>query len=196
MNYDETVTYEDAEINELIGEPIEQPVYEVWALGYTYNNSVSNVEVLLGTFSDPDEAVAFAKEITLADIVNKTECKTTVTLEDISIITLEVETVINMPDDEFGTTNIGTIFRKSLLEPDQGYDEEDEYREVIPLMETDYVLLEDGSIEVACSILKDYNKNDLVQFMFVEENSDTTPILTYKIISKTTANTYICEFEY
>lgn len=198
MNYDETVPYEDVDINELIGEPIEQPVYEVWALGYTYNNSMSDAEVLLDTFSDPDAAVAFAKEITLADIVNKTECKTIAMLEDISTITLEVETVINMPDDEFGTTNVGTIFRKSLLEPDQGYDEEDEdeYSEVIPLVENDYTLLEDGSIEVACSILKNYNKNDMVQFMFVEENSDTTPILTYKIISKTTANTYICEFEY
>ena len=194
MNYDETIPYEDIDVADVLGDVDELPVFEVWALGYTYEHCPNDAEVLLDTFSDPDAAVAFAKEVTLADVVNKTECLTGM-FENIPIISIEVETVVNMPDDEFGTTNVGTIFRKFLLEPAMP-DDEDEYSEVIPLMETDYTLLEDGSIEVACSILKDYNKNDMVQFMFVEENSDTTPILTYKIISKTTGNTYICEFEY
>ena len=55
---------------------------------------------------------------------------------------------------------------------------------------------EDGSLEISCDILKNFNKNDMVQIWFTDENKDYHPILTYKIISKTTGNKYICEFVY
>mgnify|MGYP006974372196 CR=1 FL=1 len=71
---------------------------------------------------------------------------------------------------------------------------EDEYSEVVPVTAKDYRLLEDGSLEIDCDILKNFNKNDMVQIWFTDE--DHKSILTYKIISKTTGNKFICEFIY
>ena len=43
-------------------------------------------------------------------------------------------------------------------------------------------------------LLNNYNKNDLIKVMFDGENDKF--VFTYKIISKTTDNNYICEFIY
>lgn len=124
MNYDETVPYEDVDINELIGEPIEQPVYEVWALGYDNGNVVADAEALLGVFSDPDEAVAYAKNVTLADVIHHEAATPLMVNDDLFFaISVEVETVVNMPDDETGTMNVGTVFRKTIYIDD--YTDED-----------------------------------------------------------------------
>lgn len=176
-------------------EPSTEIGYAVWAIGYKADGTVTEADMLIGEFQNPDEAIAKAKSVTLADVVHQAaEEDDGSEPEDVAFISIEVETVV---DCEEGTMNIGTIFKKEIpvCEDDDGY-EEDEYSEVVCIRTDEYTLLEDGSIEVDCSILKDFNKNDNVQFMFIEENSDSTPILTYKIISKTTANKYICEFIY
>ena len=85
--------------------------------------------------------------------------------------------------------------RQARQEPDEeGPEEDPEETNVVLLSSEDYTLNEDGSIDVSCELLKNYNKNDRIQVMFVDE--DNQPVLTYKIISKTTANKYVCEFIY
>lgn len=173
--------------------------YEVWAIGYTKNSEIADADMLIGEFTSPDTAVERAKTITVADIVHQAaeEHDGSEPNYEVAYVSIEVETVVD--DGEDGTMNVGTIYKRGLWLADEPVDEEaieDEYSEVVPITNKEYAILEDGSIEVDCSVLKNFNKNDTVQFMFVEENEDTTPILTYKIISKTTANKYICEFVY
>jgi hypothetical protein len=174
------------------GSPV---TYEVWALGYNHLDELTDSELLLATFEDPDKAVEYAKQLTLADIVYKASEEDTdiEQADDIDYISVEVETVLSDPDDEFvgGTINIGTVYKKEIsIYEDESEDEE----EIVSLHANDYNLLDDGNIEVSRVFLINFNKNDRLQIMFADE--DNTPILTYKIISETTANTFICEFIY
>jgi hypothetical protein len=158
--------------------------YEVWAMGYNEDDEITDAEFLLKSFADPDAAVAYAKDVTLADVVHLTSDGSELK-EDITTIQVEVEAVVDTEDDE--AMNIGTVYYKTLYN-------KDEYADIVDVSEKDYKLLEDGSIEVSYELLKNFNKNDIVQVRFIDENEQ--PILTYKIISKTTANTFVCEFIY
>lgn len=182
---------EDAELQELAVDETSEVTYAVWAIGYNAESKITDTDMLLGEFADPDQAVAKAKTVTLADIVHQAaeEDDGSEPAEDIAYISVEVETVVETED---GTMNVGTIFKKELPICDES--EEDEYSEVVPVTANDYKLLDDGSIELPCDILKNFNKNDQVQIWFTDE--DNTPILTYRIISKTTENKFICEFIY
>jgi hypothetical protein len=174
--------------------------YEVWTLGYDSNGVPTDSEMLISEFSDPDAAVECAKQLTLADIIHQAaeEDNGTDLTSEVEYISIEVETVIE--DEEDGTMNIGTIYKRDLQIHGEYGDEtgipEDEYSEVVPVTSKDYKLLEDGSLEIDCDILKNFNKNDMVQIWFTDENKEYKSILTYKIISKTTANKFICEFIY
>lgn len=176
--------------------------YEVWAIGYNADGAVTDTEMLIAEFKDPDAAIEFAKKVTMTDIVHQAaeEHDGSMPAENVTYISLEVETVVD--EDEDGTMNIGTIYKRELwLDDDCDSEEdalesEDEYSEVVSVTAKDYKLLEDGSLEISCDILKNFNKNDMVQIWFTDENKDYRPILTYKIISKTTGNKYICEFIY
>lgn len=182
---------EDTELQELAVDETSEVTYAVWAIGYDSESKITDTDMLLGEYADPDQAVAKAKTVTLADIVHQAaeEDDGSEPSEDIAYISVEVETVVETED---GTMNVGTIFKRELPICDES--EEDEYSEVIPVTANDYKLLDDGSIEIPCDILKDFNKNDHVQIWFTDE--DNTPILTYRIISKTTENKFICEFVY
>ena len=171
---------EDLEIPEDI--PV---MYEVWAIGYDEEyNVVDEAELLLGTFEDPDEAVGFARDTSLEDVVNLAaddQCDMTT---EVSTIIIEVEAAV--PDEENGTMNIGTVYKKLL-------DVVEELPEYVSLASDEYELVvETGDIKVPCHLLKDYNKNDLITVLFTEKG-EPWPIV-YKIISKTTDNYYICEF--
>jgi len=176
--------------------------YELWAIGYNADGAVTDTEMFIAEFTDPDAAIEFAKKTTMADIVHQAaeEHNGSTPAENVTYISLEVETVVD--EDEEGTMNIGTIYKRELwIDGEYGSEEdipepEDEYSEVVPVTAKDYKLLEDGSLEISCDILKNFNKNDMVQIWFTDENKDYHPILTYKIISKTTGNKYICEFIY
>lgn len=193
MNNEELMQYI---IEDLEDFPEGSPVtYEVWALGYNHLKEVTDSELLLTTFENPDKAVEYAKQITLADIIHQAAEENTdmEQADDVSYISVEVETVLSDPADEFvgGAINVGTIYRKEIsIYEDDAEDEQ----EIISLHANDYTLLDDGNIEVSRAFLIDFNKNDQLQIMFADE--DNTPILTYRIISKTTANTFICEFIY
>lgn len=190
---------EDKDLMKCIVEDLEDfdensPVtYAVWAIGYTADSEITDTDMFIGEFIDPDRAIEKAKALTVADIVYQAaeENDGSEPANDVAYVSIEVETVVD--DEEEGTMNVGTIYKRDLWLSEV---EEDEYSEIVFLREADFTLLEDGSIEVPCEILMDFNKNDVVQFMFIEENKDSTPILTYKIISKTTSNKYICEFIY
>lgn len=163
--------------------------YELWAIGYDCYDEVTDTEVLIGEFEDPDTAVIVANRITLEDVVNQLGTDIT---DDVAYFSIEVETVIEDEDDS--TMNIGTIFKKEL----RLATEDEGYTQVVFLTNKDYELLEDGALKVKCSILSDYNKNDNVTFFFVGEN-DGTSILTYKIVSRVIyadGDYYHCEFVY
>lgn len=172
--------------------------YELWAIGYNADGAVTDTEMFIAEFKDPDAAIEFAKKLTMADIVHQAaeEHDGSTPADNVTYISLEVETVVD--EDEDGTMNIGTIYKRELwIDGEYGDEEdapEDEYSEVVPVTAKDYRLLEDGSLEIDCDILKNFNKNDMAQIWFTDE--DHKSILTYKIISKTTGNKYICEFIY
>ena len=162
--------------------------YEVWALGYSIDNEPTDDEVLVGEFTDPDEAIKYAEKTTIEAISEfgfGTPDPNTV------YFSVEVETVVADPDDEDGgTINIGTIYRKAInIEPDMENPDP-----VINLTAADYELTEGGVLRVSRALLKDFNKNDYVYFRFVDDNS--SPLISYKIISLTTDGYFECEFEY
>jgi hypothetical protein len=174
-------------VNELVADieevPCDVPVaYEVWAIGHDEEDRVTDAEMLLGIFEDPDQAVAFAKETSLADVVNLAADDDCEIPHNVHSISIEVETVV--PDDD-GNMNIGTIYHKTI----ELFEELPEY---ITLSNDEYEVIEEtGNIQISRSIMKDYNKNDLINIIF-EDEEEPWPI-TYKIIFKTD-DYYICEF--
>ncbi len=169
--------------------------YEVWAIGYDEHGAITDTDMYITESEDPDAAIEKAKSLTLADIIHQAseEDDGTEPMTDVTYISIEVETVVD--DEEEGTMNIGTIYKRELrIDGSKEVVPEDEYSEVVPVTTNDYRLLDDGSLEISCDILKDFNKNDTVQIWFTDE--DNKAILTYKIVSKTTGNNFICEFIY
>jgi hypothetical protein len=191
MNDEELMSYVTEDLEDF--EEDTPVTYEVWAIGYTEDNCVTDADKFLGEFNDPDEAIAHAKKFTMADLIHLTEGEDE-SEEPIAYVSVEVETVV--ADEEEGTMNVGTIYKKELW-----INEEEEQVEdptpVIELQENDYALVEDGMLKVGCTLLKDFNKNDYVKIKFVNEN--TTYPFTYKIVSKVEyedGNYFHCEFIY
>jgi hypothetical protein len=153
--------------------------YEVWLFRYNKNGTVS--EFLKGIFDNPDEAVKRAKAFELIEPEGLTDEE-----RIFNRMTIEVETVIEDPDDEDGgTMNIGTIYSRELWTDGEYGDEEDlpEIEEpFVGILSSDCTILDDGTLKIRRDLLKDYNKNDLVNLYFIDEPD--TSILTYKIISK------------
>lgn len=181
--------------------------YEVWTLGYDANGVPTDSEMLISEFTDPDAAVECAKQLTLADIVHQAaeECEViNEHFEDVSYISIEVETVIEDEDD--GTMNIGTIYKRDLwVDGEYGFedcletclDEIGNPFNIVDIVEHDYELLGDGTLKVSRSFLRDFNKNDYVTFRFIDENEPS--ILTFKIISTVVyedGDYFHCEFMY
>ena len=141
--------------------------YEVWAIGYDCDGEITDTELLLGTFENPDEAVQFAAILTCADIKAEADGAEEF-IKTSDMLSIEVETVVD--DGEDGTMNVGTIFAKSVCV----------FVEDIRVSAKDYTIVEDDKLKVSCKLLKNFNKNDKVRVYFTEEKT----ILTYKIISK------------
>lgn len=165
--------------------------YEVWAIGYDPEDNVTDAETYFASFDDPDEAIEYAQKITLPDIICMTPDDDTETDYEIAYISVEVETVVKEAEESY---NVGTIFKTPVWISDEEGPEYDEVTSIVEVSSSDYELQEDGSIKIDRDLLKDFNKNDTIQIMYIDE--DTQPIMTYKIISKTTDNSFICEFVY
>jgi hypothetical protein len=172
-------------VNELVEDleiPEDIPVtYEVWAIGYDEENQITDAEMLIASFDDPDKAVSYAKELTLADVVNLAaddECDITT---EVYTIHVEVETVV--PDGE-GTINIGTVYKKTL----EIYEEFPDY---VVLSDDDFVLLDNGDIMVPKNILTKYKENDCFTAIF--EHGGVSQPMIYKI-KTAVGETFVCEF--
>lgn len=184
----------DEELSSYVTEDLEDfddtavVTYAIWAIGYDADSCITDTEMYLGEFVDPDLAVEKAKALTLADIIHlAAEADDSEPNEDVAYVTIEVETVVD--DEEEGSMNVGTIFKKDIWL----YEEPDD-EELIHVKDNEYVLDEDGNLIISCDQFNHLNKNDRIKVMYDDE--DNTPVLTYTIKSKTTDNKFICEFEY
>lgn len=186
LNNEELVNAIAEDITEI---PEDTPVsYEVWAIGHNYDEEdITDAELFLKEFSDPDEAIEYTKKLSLADIVHPAAA----IASEISCISVEVETVIE--DEDGNSINIGTIYTTNIyLDTTEKAESED----IVSLTEDDYTVLEDGTLKVSRKCLKDFNKNDFVTFCFVNEGAS---YLKYKIVSTVIyedGEYYHCEFVY
>lgn len=174
--------FENEELMNNIVEDIEdipedsEVTYEVWALGYDAEDDCTEDEVLIGEFTDPDEAVACAEKATIEQINELGFGKPDPTTAYFSI---EVETVVEDAEDEDGgTMNIGTVYSRDLW-IDGEYGSEEDINPFVSLSDEEFEILEDNTVKVRCELLKDFNKNDLVRFYFPD-----TPGIDCQIVSK------------
>ena len=184
--------------------------YEVWAIGYDADKNITDTEMLIGEFDNPDAAVEKAKNLSLADIVQQAseEYDGTEPTADVAYISVEVETVVaDEADDDL--MNIGTIYQRELWidgeygseenVEDLGFEdcEDDDYPEdqIVVLNDGEYEVLEDNTLKVKCSALGGFNKNDIVMVYFPKEEFP----MEYKIMSRVMyedGDYYHCELTY
>lgn len=179
-------------VNKLVADidiPEDVPVaYEVWAIGLDEEDELTSASMLLSTFEDPDQAVAYAKELTLAEVVNLAaeEDYDDLAYETHSI-SIEVETVVPTADEEVLNMNVGTVYKKRI----EIFEEVP--NDLVVLFDGEFEIIEEtGMLQIPCTKLKDYNKNDIVSIVFGDEEQPWP--IEYKIISKTTGGYYICDF--
>ena len=115
--------FDEADINEAIEDDMEDleedmedtdPIdvrYEVWALGYDAKDFCTDVELLLGTYDNKEEAIEKAKSFNSLDDVKKA------TSDDLGLaegdyVNILVETIKN---DDPTNANIDTAFLKVLI---------------------------------------------------------------------------------
>jgi hypothetical protein len=165
--------------------------YELWAIGYDTNDRITDAELFLGEFTDPDKTIEKAKNLSFSDVIQlAAEEACVIPDEPIAYLSIEVETVIE--DDNVGTMNIGTIFRRELWVDEF---EDNNIDTLIHVKDKDYIISAiDGNLIISCAQFNHLNKNDVIKVQYDDE--DNQPILTYKIISKTTSGTFECEFMY
>ena len=114
--------FDEADINEAIEDDMEDleedmedtdPIdvrYEVWALGYDANDFCTDVELLLGTYDDREEAIEKVKSFNSLDDVKKATSDD-LGLVDGDYVNIIVETIKN---DDPTNTNIDTVFIRVL----------------------------------------------------------------------------------
>ena len=114
--------FDEADINEAIEDDMEDleedmedtdPIdvrYEVWALGYDANDFCTDVELLLGTYDDKEEAIEKVKSFNSLDDVKKATSDD-LGLVDGDYVNIVVETIKN---DDPTNSNIDTVFIRVL----------------------------------------------------------------------------------
>lgn len=157
--------------------------YDLWIVGYNFDDEPVS-ELFIYTFNDPEEALNKAASIDTKFIEEQTEmsfadyCNS----NNLEYVTVEVETII----EDINEASAGTIYKRELwLDGEYGDIEAaglGDYSNVVCITNKDFEILEDGTLKVSCGLLRDFNKNDLVLFEFVEENPPA--VLEYKIMSK------------
>ena len=116
--------FDEADINEAIEddmEDLEEDLeedtdsmdvrYEVWALGYDAQDFCTDVELLLGTYDDKEEAIKKAESFNSLDDVKKATSDD-LGLVDGDYVNILVETIKN---DDPTNTNIDTTFLKAIF---------------------------------------------------------------------------------
>jgi hypothetical protein len=188
--------FENEELMNNIVEDIEdipedsEVTYEVWALGYTCDEEMTDAEILVGEFDDPDAAIACAEKVSFKSLH---EAGYEEPDEETIYFSIEVETVVEDPDDEDGgTMNLGTVYSRELwLDGEYGSeeetgledDEESDFEDpIVAVAKDDYELLEDGTLKLSAKSLKGFNKNDYIRVQFLGEPDVAR--LPYRIVSK------------
>ena len=100
---------EDMDEEDLV--PISNVRYEVWALGYDALEFCTDVELLLGTYDDREEAIKKAESFNSLDDVQKASSDD-LGLAEGDRVDIIVETLKN---DDPTNTNIDTAFLKTLI---------------------------------------------------------------------------------
>lgn len=115
--------FDEADINEAIEEDMEDleeamedtdPIdvrYEVWALGYDANDFCTDLELLLGTYDNKEEAIKKARSFEHLDDVQKATSDD-LELVDGAYVNIIVETIKN---DDPTNSNIDTAFIRVLI---------------------------------------------------------------------------------
>ena len=114
--------FDEADINEAIEDDMEDleedmedtdPTdvrYEVWALGYDANDFCTDVELLLGTYDDREEAIEKVKSFNSLDDVKKATSDD-LELDEGDYVNIVVETIKN---NDPTNSNIDTVFIRGL----------------------------------------------------------------------------------
>ena len=114
--------FDEADINEAIEddmEDLEEDMedtdqrdvrYEVWALGYDANDFCTDVELLLGTYDDREEAIEKVKSFNSLDDVKKATSDD-LGLDEGDYVNIVVETIKN---NDPTNSNIDTVFIRVL----------------------------------------------------------------------------------
>ena len=115
--------FDEADINEAIEEDMEDleedmedtdPIdvrYEVWALGYDAEDFCTDLELLLGTYDDREEAIEKVKSFNSLDDVKKATSDD-LELDEGDYVNIVVETIKN---DDPTNTNIDTVFIRGII---------------------------------------------------------------------------------
>ncbi len=159
------------DIDELEDFDIPPASYEVWVLGYTRFDILTNFEYLVGSFTNPDAAVDRAKTLIAQDIV-----KENIVPDEISYFNIEVETVV-------ADSNVGTIYRRHLENTKPAVD--------LWINETDYELTEEGNLRIVCPKIKPLKAGDYLNIK-ISGRPDTEPI-SLRVMLKD-ADSITCEF--
>ena len=114
--------FDEADINEAIEDDMEDleedmedtdPIdvrYEVWALGYDANDFCTDVELLLGTYDDREEAIEKVKSFNSLDDVKKATSDD-LELDEGDYVNIVVETIKN---NDPTNSNIDNVFIRVL----------------------------------------------------------------------------------
>ena len=91
----------------------EEITYLVCALGYTETDEITDCEIYLKEFDVPDEAIKFAKKVTLEDIL-QVAAEQSPDISKVSYFLLEVETVVPYEDEEDGDEAVDIIWETQI----------------------------------------------------------------------------------
>ena len=117
--------FDEVDINEAIEEDTEDleedmdeedlaPIdvrYEVWALGYDANDFCTDVELLLGTYDNKEEAIEKVKSFNSLDDVKKA-MSDDLKLDEGDYVNIVVETIKN---NDPTNSNIDTVFIRGII---------------------------------------------------------------------------------
>ena len=93
------------DIDELNLDEMKPARYEVWLLCYDEDDNILDAEVRVGTYDDPDPAVAKAKYMT-----SQPDAIRLLVPENVAYVSVEAQTVVETETDYF--ENVGTLFQE------------------------------------------------------------------------------------
>jgi hypothetical protein len=163
------------DIDELDDFEVSEATYSIWAIGYTKEDTSSDIEIFLGDYEDPNTAVAKAKDIELADI--SVVC---VVPSYVSYFRVEVDTKVGIADDYIYS---GVIYYKTIDNIAPAAD--------IQIEQSEYELTDIGNLRIFSEKALLFAEGSFINVL-IGDREKTLPILLKVLINN---NNYIeCEF--